>query len=222
MDVNAEQLLKSHLFTGISGETAEACLIPAGRAREAARGSCLFCPGDRVSDLRILLGGQVRTVYYSESGQQDVRSMLFPPQAVGIDLVCTPTQISPYRAEAVADSVLFQFPADLLLLPGQLPEEERQRCMTNLLHVISNINMQNQYRLAILTRRSIRERVLVYLTMQAEKRQTATFTIPFSRDEMAAFLGVNRSALSHELSLLKEEGVIEFRKNRFTLCGRAG
>ena len=55
--------------------------------------------------------------------------------------------------------------------------------------------------------------------MQARRRNQNSFSIPFSREEMAAFLCVNRSALSHELSLMRKEGLISFRKNEFTLHG---
>ena len=73
------------------------------------------------------------------------------------------------------------------------------------------------FRVPILSQRGLRDRVLVYLTMQAERRGTMTFRIPFSREELAAFLCVNRSALSHELSRMEAEGLIRFRKNEFTL-----
>ena len=55
------------------------------------------------------------------------------------------------------------------------------------------------------------------LTMQAGKRGTATFTIPFDREELASFLCVNRSALSHELTVMKRDGIIQCRKSTFTL-----
>ena len=63
----------------------------------------------------------------------------------------------------------------------------------------------------------MRERVLVYLTMQAGKKGTSRFRIPFTREELADFLCVNRSALSHELGKMEREGLIRFRKNEFTL-----
>ena len=78
-------------------------------------------------------------------------------------------------------------------------------------------NMKKAYRLAIMSRNGLRERILAYLTMQAAKRGTNTFTIPFSREELAAFLCVNRSALSHELSLMRQEGLLDFHKNNFSL-----
>ena len=87
----------------------------------------------------------------------------------------------------------------------------------NLLTILSDGNLRKHYRLAILAQRGLRDRVLVYLTMQAERRGTPTFRIPFSREELAAFLCVNRSALSHELSRMEAEGLIRFRKNEFTL-----
>ena len=82
---------------------------------------------------------------------------------------------------------------------------------------MSDESLRKHYRLAILAQRGLRDRVLVYLTMQAERRGTQTFRIPFSREELAAFLCVNRSALSHELSRMEAEGLIRFRKNEFTL-----
>ena len=87
----------------------------------------------------------------------------------------------------------------------------------NLLTILSDSNLRKHYRLAILAQRGLRDRVLVYLTMQSERRGTHTFRIPFSREELAAFLCVNRSALSHELSRMEAEGLIRFRKNEFTL-----
>ena len=53
--------------------------------------------------------------------------------------------------------------------------------------------------------------------MQAEKRRTATFSIPFTRDELASFLCVNRSCLSHELSRMARDGILTFERNTFTL-----
>jgi len=58
---------------------------------------------------------------------------------------------------------------------------------------------------------------MTYLTMQANKRHTKTFSIPFTREEMASYLCVNRARLSHELSLMEQEGIIEFKRNKFTL-----
>lgn len=217
LDTIVATLQRCKLFQGVEPSLLEQYLLPRGTVAEYPAGSTVFFPQDRVDDVRVLLSGKMKLVYFLENGSQDIRNILFSPSAVGLDLVCTPTRRSPYQAVAVEKSVLFVFPARLLLSPGVLPEPDRLTCLNNLLTILSQINMQKEYRLAILTRHSLRERIMVYLTMQAMRRQTSTFRIPFSREEMAAFLSVNRSALSHELSLLKQEGLIDFRKNTFTL-----
>lgn len=83
--------------------------------------------------------------------------------------------------------------------------------------LISDENMRKEYRLAILFQKGIRDRIMTFLTMQANKRHTNTFSVPFSREEMASYLCVNRTCLSHELSLLEREGIIKFHRNVFTL-----
>lgn len=208
---------RSRLFENVPAGVIESSVLPHGRCIPFAQGANVFMPLDRVSSVQLLLSGRIKLVYYMENGEEDVRNMLFPPNLVGVDLICTRTQLSPYQAIAAEQSELFSFPADILLQPGAMPERERLICLGNLLQIISHINMQNEYRLAILTRSSLRERILVYLTMQANRTQSNTFRIPFSREEMASYLRVNRSALSHELSLLRQEGIINFSKNVFTL-----
>ena len=91
--------------------------------------------------------------------------------------------------------------------------------MHRLLNLVSQENMKKEHRLAILYQKGLRDRIMEYLTMQAEKQGSGCITIPFSREELASFLCVNRTALSHELSKMRAEGIIEFRKNRFTLTG---
>jgi CRP-like cAMP-binding protein len=115
--------------------------------------------------------------------------------------------------------ILF-IPGEAVLAPGALPEAIRLTVFSRLLALLSQENMKKEYRFAILSRKGLRERILTYLTMQSNKRGTADVTIPFSREEMASYLCVNRSALSHELSRMRQEGILEFRKNRFTLLNR--
>ena len=65
--------------------------------------------------------------------------------------------------------------------------------------------------------RSIREKVMAYLSFESEKQKKKTFGIPFNRQQLADYLAVDRSALSAELSRMKKDGLIEFEKNIFTL-----
>ena len=65
--------------------------------------------------------------------------------------------------------------------------------------------------------KTIRGRLLSYLSAQALRENSRSFAIPFDRQQLADYLGVDRSALSAELGRMRAEGLIRFRKNEFEL-----
>ena len=65
--------------------------------------------------------------------------------------------------------------------------------------------------------KSIRQRVMAYLNAEAIQHRSRTFDIPFSRQQLADYLNVERTALSKELGKMQKEGYIAFRKSHFTL-----
>ena len=65
--------------------------------------------------------------------------------------------------------------------------------------------------------RSIREKVMAYLSFESEKQKKKTFGIPFNRQQLADYLNVDRSALSNELSKMQKEGLLKVDKSRFEL-----
>ena len=210
-------LARSALFYDLPPETIASQIIPLGNIQEYPKGACLVMPQERLDHFGIVVSGQINVTHVSVDGNVRLLDALEPGKAYGTDLIYTRSRLSPYHAIAVQPSRVFLLPAAVLLEAGYLPEEVRHHIQLRLLTIISHENMRKDYRLAILSQKGLRERILTYLTMQADKRGTNTFTIPFSRDELASFLCVNRSALSHELTLMKNEGILDFRKNTFTL-----
>jgi CRP-like cAMP-binding protein len=70
-----------------------------------------------------------------------------------------------------------------------------------------------------ITKRTTREKLLSYLSDQSRFHGSGGFDIPFDRQELADYLSVERSALSAEMSRLKADGVINYRKSHFELLG---
>lgn len=205
------------LFRDLAPEFLEQTILPLGTLRESARQSVLIAPGDQVDWFAVILRGKVQISQLFSDGTSSLMDALEPGRTLGTDLICTRSRRSPYYAVAASAVQTLQFPKAMLLEPGALPEPERLLLCRRLLTLLSDDNLRKHYRLAILAQRGLRDRVLVYLTMQAQRRGTGTFRVPFSREELAAFLCVNRSALSHELSLMEREGLIRVQKNQFTL-----
>lgn len=217
MDTTLAVLKKCRLFQELGPEELERDILPHGKLREFEKQAAVIEPGDRVDWFAVVLRGRVQISQIFSDGTASLMDALGPAYTLGTDLIGTRSRRSPYYAVAGTAAALLRFPGELLLEPGALPEPRRLALCRRLLTLVSDDSLRKHYRLAILSQRGLRDRVLVYLTMQAERRGTSTFRVPFDREELAAFLCVNRSALSHELSRMEREGLIRFRKNEFTL-----
>ena len=213
-----EQLLqKSEIFRDFPADVILRDILPQGQLAEYNKDQWIIEPQQKVDSFSILVSGKVNILHLFPDGSFSLVAALGSPEILGTDLICTRSRLSPYHAIAATAATLITFPARLILEPGHMDERWRLEAIGKLLTTISHHNMKKEYRLAILSQKGLRERIMTYLLMQSGKRRTNSFRIPFTREEMASFLCVNRSALSHELSLMEQEGLISFRKNVFTL-----
>jgi CRP-like cAMP-binding protein len=68
-----------------------------------------------------------------------------------------------------------------------------------------------------MAKRSTREKLISYLSEEAKRHNSGTFVIPFNRQQLADYLAVDRSAMSNELGKMRDDGLLMFDKNQFTL-----
>ena len=217
MEELLDNLKKTDLLCGIPEEILVRYLLPYRQVQEYRKEQCLIRPQQKVSRFGIVLSGKIHIMHIFSDGSYGLISSLKAGEILGADLIFTRSQLSPYHAVTAAETRIVYFPADLAAQPGMLPDIWRTELLRQLAAWISNMNIKKEYRLAILSQRGLRERILTFLTMQASRRQKTAFTISYSREELAAYLCVNRSALSHELSQMQADGLITFRKNYFCL-----
>ena len=91
------------------------------------------------------------------------------------------------------------------------------RIVQNLFLAISEKNRRLVEKVGLLSRRTTREKLLEYLSGEARRQGSGSFLIPFNRQQLADYLSVDRSAMSNELSKLRDEGILTFHKNEFCL-----
>ena len=72
-------------------------------------------------------------------------------------------------------------------------------------------------KLGYMSKRTTRDKLMSYLSDEAIRQKNKTFDIPFNRQQLADFLSVDRSAMSNELCKMRDEGLLLFQKNHFTL-----
>ena len=92
----------------------------------------------------------------------------------------------------------------------------------NLLALSAQKNLNLSRKIFHTSPKTIRGRLLSYLSYQSMRSGSSSFTIPFNRQQLADYLNVDRSALSNELSKMKTEGLLEFQRNHFVLYEKAG
>lgn len=101
--------------------------------------------------------------------------------------------------------------------PGGTLSDADRVIAARLLTLAARKNLALSERIFCTSPKHIRERVSVYLAGQSARAGSRRFRIPYDRQQMADYLGVERTALSKELSKMRADGLIAFRKNEFTL-----
>ena len=106
-------------------------------------------------------------------------------------------------------------PYERLLLSDGSPAH--QQTLRNLVRTISDKYFSLSRRIDLLVMKSLRAKVAAYLLSEAARAHSLTFSIPFSRIQLADYLNCDRSALSRELSTMQKEGLIDTYRSSFKL-----
>jgi Cyclic nucleotide-binding domain. len=211
-------LAKSRMFSHVSKEKLSAIFYDLqGRVKCYHKGETVLCEDDIADYIGIVLQGSLFVTKLFLEGEYSLIHHLEPLNMVAADIACTNTKKSPYFIYAKEETSIFFIPFGIIGKQGKIDEEVRLCMMNNILKTIAHENIRKYYKIEILSRKSIRERILIYLTIQQKIKKSDTFSIPFNREQLAQYLCVNRSALSHELSLMQKEGILETKRNRITM-----
>lgn len=118
---------------------------------------------------------------------------------------------------AIEDSTVMFFDVKRIITTCPTACRFHLMVVQNMFFAISEKNRKLVQKLGHMSKRSTREKIISYLSEQAKKQNSASFTIPFNRQQLADFLSVDRSAMSNELCKMRDDGLLEFDKNKFKL-----
>lgn len=216
--MNLQFLPKTALFRGLREDEIEPMLHCLGAYRKTfAKGALVYRAGECVTHIGLVLSGGVNSVmnnYWSDSnifghmgpGQifADAYAAI-PGKELLVDIMaCEPTEVLFLNTTKV-----------MTTCPSACTFHNR--AIRNLLQICAERNLCLSRRMLHISFKSIRNRLLSYLTDQEVENGKSEFTIPFSRQELANYLNVERSALSNELSKMQKDGLLSYHKNQFTL-----
>lgn len=171
----------------------------------------------KVDHFYVVLSGKIHIEFSRPDGERSLQAVLRPGDVLGSELICCDHRISAYYALAATSASVISFPVEMIDQAGIIDETCRTQIREQLLLILSRDNARKNYYLAMHALKGLRERIAMYLLYLAEVHQSDSFDTALSREEMAAILCVNRSCLSHELSLMERDGMINFQKGQFVL-----
>lgn len=210
--------LQIPLLVGLPGNDARQTLRRLGAAERAyAKDETILAEGSTSGAIGILLSGRVHILQQDYWGNRTILVTIEPGDLFGEAYACIPGAVMEVSAVAADDSIVAFLDRSSLLHPRELPSAIHMRLVENLLTILAEKNLRLTGKMAMITKRSTRDKLLAYLSAQALRQRTAFFTIPYDRQQLADFLSVDRSAMCAVLARLKREGILDYHKNTFRL-----
>ncbi len=216
--MNFDFLADTALFKDVSPSDLKSmlhCLEAEEKSYE--KGSTILHAGNPVSVLGIVLSGRISVENDDPWGNKSILDSLGPGFVFAETYACIPEEpmmVNVVASEAAA--VLFLKSVRIFTTcPMACPHH--RLLIRNLLTICARKNLNLSRRIFNTSSKSIRGRLLSYLSFQAARNQCRDFTIPFNRQQLADYLSVDRSALSAELGKMQKEGLLTVKKNHFVL-----
>jgi len=217
----AALLSKAQLFEGISKEELESLLLCLGASfRSYVKGQYLISAGDTIRSIGIIMSGTVDIVKEDALGRRSIVNKLGPLDMFAEAMVCAGISISPVSVQSLSALRICYIDYHKVVRSCGSACGFHSRLIQNMLHILAVKAIIFNKKLDYLLLKGMRERITAYLLDQSAGSGSLEFKIPFNREEMADFLAVDRSAMSRELGKMRNEGLIDFRKNRFVILDK--
>lgn len=209
-------ITKNRIFRGLTdGDFSE--LLKVGHAREVEyeKDETVFLSGDVTGEIGVVLRGSVNVESVDVWGNVAVLDNVSENRVFGETYALLNSPLSVDVVAAEKSRILFLRVGPLLSQANDRPWQ--RKLFANMLAMFAEKNLTLSRRIFCSSPKSIRTRVMTYLSGEAKRLGSNSFSIPFDRRRMADYLNVERTALSKELSKMQKDGLIRFRKNRFEL-----
>lgn len=188
------------------------------KEREYSPGETILAEGDRVDSVGLIISGRAHISMNDFWGNRSIVANLSPGDIFGeVYALSGGTSLSGVEVVAYQPSEILFLNFKRMITVCSSACDYHNRLISNLLKIIGEKNLMITEKMRCLTKRSTREKLLSYFSLESKKQGNNQITIPFNRQELADYLSIDRSAMSSELSRMQDEGIIEYKKNSFIL-----
>ena len=171
--------------------------------------------GSKIDYLAVILGGNAIVTKTDSYGRQTIIEKLKINDIFGHNIVCCGQDKSPVDVIAENECEVLFLPFEKVVTPCQKLCPYHLQLIKNVMKMISNRNSLLNDKIDIIGQKTTRDKILALL--EPYRSPSGVFSIPYSREEMAKFLCVDRSAMSRELCKMRDEGILRFNRNHFEI-----
>ena len=218
-----DALNQTALFQGMDDhDLAEMLQCLGAKTKFFSKGNMVLMAGEEATRFGIVISGQLQVLREEYTGERSILAQLHPGEIFAEAYACAPTKtgekILPVSVRAAQASEVMFIDAGRISAPCSSACSYHQKLIENMLGVLASKNLFLSRKIGYLSKRTTREKVLSYLSEESARQRGGLFQIPFSQQELADYLCVERSGLSSTLSQLRREGVIRYSRRTFELC----
>mgnify|MGYP002526185136 CR=1 FL=1 len=211
-------LKRTQMFAGVADDEISpmlSCLD--AKLHTYKKGEYVFRQGEHLSDITVLVEGNLHIQKDDYWGNRSILGQIAEGEMFGEAYVAPESGALLNDVVAIEDSAVIFFDVNKILTTCSSACRFHAMVVQNMFFAISEKNRKLVQKLGHMSKRSTREKLISYLSEEAKRHNSSSFTIPFNRQQLADFLSVDRSAMSNELCKMRDEGMLEFEKNRFKL-----
>ena len=208
----------SQLFSGISENELAIILSCLDTKKESfPKDAFLLRVGDTAESIGLVLSGSVLIIQEDIWGNRNILSKAGPGQTFAAAYACAPGSVLNVSvvAETPVTAMFLNVGRVLNVCPSAC--SHHSRIIRNLLGELAEKNLRFSEKLTHMGQRTTRAKLMSYFSAEAQRLGKYEFDIPFSRQQLADYLAVERSGLSLELGKMKNDGLLDFHKNHFVL-----
>ncbi len=212
------KIKKSPLFIGITQEELSKMLTCFGATiKKYETGDMIIRQGDVVSKIYMILDGSVNIEKDSYWGRRIIVQKLTELNNIALGLVASRNVESTISAVSAKKSTILTLNFNKCSTMCTNACNHHTALIQNMFKILSKENIELLEKIENISQKSIRDKLLTYLSNESLKHKSSSFEINFNRQELADYLNIDRSAMSFEMSKLKNEGLIDYEKNKFAL-----
>ena len=180
-----------------------------------SKGNTIIDIGDKVNSIYIIAKGKIEISKEYEDARKNIVNILTDGDIFAEAFAFSSNQISSIQAISLDSSDIIEIESSNIF--NAKNDDTKNKFIENLLRVISDKNKFLAFKNDILSQKSLRSKIILYLKYMSNLQKTKNIIIPYNRDKLAEFISADRSALSRELNRLSKSNMIKLDGNKISI-----